>query len=201
VFKAKGSSGQFHAAPTQTFAGDSLSTGTVCFTNNGTTFGEAGLAAGGGVVAIAEPCVDGAAGANTGRVHVYTVSGSGLTPSAVIEGDAPDLFAGSNSFGATKALAVNDSGDRILIGAPVSPNGTTAPSSAGADVRVYAFTPSAGWFEESNLTSATSASFRLFGDVLLFTDDETAFVREGNFLDPIVGGRRKGQGLFYDLTP
>ena len=201
VFKSKGSSGQFFSAPTQTIPGASLSGETICANNNLTAFGDAGMAAGGGVVVIAEPCVDGAAGVNTGRVHVYRVGGSGLTAAGVIEGDAPNLFAGSNSFGARKALAVNAAGDRIMIGAPVSPDGAVSPTAAGADVRVYAFTPSAGWFEESNLTSATSATFRLFGDVLIFTDNETAFVREGNFLNPAVGGSRKGQGFFYDLTP
>lgn len=201
VFKAKGNSGQFFATPTQSFSGASLPTGATCFGNNTTAFGEAGLAAGGGVVAIAEPCVDGAAGLNTGRVHVYKVSGPGLSPAGVIEGDAPNQFVGSNSFGGRRAVAVNDSGDRIMIAAPVSPVGTTASSATGADVRVYAYTPAAGWFEESNLTSATSATFRLFGDVVVFADDETAFVREGNFLNPAIGGSRKGQGLIYDLTP
>ena len=58
------------------------------------------------------------------------------------------------------------------------------------------------WTEESNLTSLTPAvgDLRSFGDTVFFTDDETAFVREGNFLSPIISGL-KGQGLFYDLTP
>lgn len=49
------------------------------------------------------------------------------------------------------------------------------------------------------LTPATG-DLRVFGDTVLFTDGETTFVRENNFLSPIVSGL-KGQGLVHELTP
>ena len=109
------------------------------------------------------------------------------------------VFFGANAFGARHAIAVSNTGSRMLIGSPLSPTGFFVAASAGADIRVYAF-DGVGWTNESNLTSFTStaADRRSLGDTVFFIDDETAFVREGNFLDPVVSGR-KGQGLFCDL--
>ena len=71
----------------------------------------------------------------------------------------------------------------------------------GSVVRVFAFDGST-WNHESNLDTYTPANgdFRAFGDAVYFADDETAFVRESNFLSPFTTGL-KAQGLFYDLTP
>lgn len=83
----------------------------------------------------------------------------------------------------------------------MSPVGFFDQTAIGDNVRVYRRDDGV-WSLESKLTTFTpgSAIFRSFGDTVFFTDDETAFVREGNFLDPFVSGL-KGQGLFYDLTP
>ncbi len=199
VYQAIGSSGKFFDPPAQLVAGPVV---TLADCPIGRGFGGEGLDAAGGVVAVADPCTTGAAGAFAGSVSVYRVTGSGpLVFEATIEGDEPDLYLGTNPFGSRHSLAVSDSGGRILVGSPVSPDGLFGPTAVGADVRVYAF-DGASWIEESNLTSPTPASaiFRSFGDTVFFLDDETAFVREGNFLDPIITGL-KGQDLLYDLTP
>ncbi len=199
VYQSQGSSGKFFAAPKQTIAGP-----VVAFADCGFLgFGEDGLDAAGGVVAVADPCATGTAGAFAGAVSVYRLGGGTvpLTLEQTIEGDEPDLFFGGNVFEARHTLAVSPSGERILIGSPVSPLGFFDEGAVGADVRVYA-NDGSGWAYESNLTTSTPASaiFRSFGDAVFFADDETAFVREGNFIDPFVTGL-KGQGLFYDLTP
>jgi len=197
VYQSKGKGGQFFADPVQAIAGPSYDFADCGF---GGTFGSQGLDAGGGVVAIADPCFVGLAGVFAGAVSVYSLSEpSILTLEQMIEGDASLLFFGTNSFTARHAIAVSDTGSRILIGSPLSPTGFFEAGSIGADVRVYGFDGTA-WTAESNLTTSTPASaiFRTYGDTVFFTDDDTAFVREGNFLDPVIGGL-KSQGLFYDL--
>ena len=199
VYQAIGSSGKFFAAPAQTIAGPIYAFEDCRGVVGSNDFADSGLDAAGGVVAVADPCATGTAGAFAGAVNVYRLSeGMGpLTLEAVIEGDEPDLFFGSNVFGARHAIAVSESGGRILIGSPQSP---FTGFSDGADVRVYVF-DGAAWTEESNLTTLTPAGTnrRNFGDTVFFTDDETALVRESNFLSS--APPRKGQGLFYDLTP
>jgi len=200
VFQAQGSSGKFFAAPDQTIAGP-VTVVVDCPIVGNNSFGAAGLDAGGGVVAVGDGCASGAAGAFTGAVSVYRMGG-GPAPLAfeqTIEGDEPNLYMGANTFGARHAVAVNESGDRIMAGTPFSSDINIFDD--GADVRVYAF-DGATWNEESNLTSSTPATgdLRAFGDAVFFLDDETALVRENNFLSPIISGL-KGQGLIYDLTP
>jgi hypothetical protein len=188
--------GKFHANPVQMIAGPVV--GLADCGMGG--FGQNGLDAAGGVVVIADPCVSGTAGIFAGAVSVYRLSGG--TPPLVfeekIEGDEPHLYFGSNWWGSRNAVAVSDSGERILIGSPMSPNGFLDD---GADVRVYVDDDLNGWTEEFNLSTLTQATedTRALGDTVFFVDDETAFVRENNFISPVVTGR-KGQGFFYDLT-
>lgn len=198
VYQTIGESGKVFGTPAQAVAGPIIAFAD-CFLAPG--FGEDGLDAAGGVVAIANPCATGVAGAFAGAVYVYRlVEGSGpLVLETTIEGDEPDLYFGANTFGARHAVAVSEFGGRILIGSPLSPDGGLFPTATGADVRVYSF-DGLTWTEESNLTSPTIAAFRNLGDTVFFLDDETGFVRESNFLDPIVTGL-KGQGQIYDLTP
>jgi hypothetical protein len=200
VYESKGNSGKFFAVPKQTIAGPvtNIADCPIVGTNS---FGAAGLDAGGGVVAVGDGCASGAAGAFTGAVSIYRLSG-GPVPLAfeqTIEGDEPDLFMGANTFGARHAVAVSESGGRILAGAPLSSDISIFDD--GADVRVFAF-DGASWGEESNLTSSTPATgdFRSFGDAVFFLDNEAALIREGNFLSPFITGL-KSQGLIYDLTP
>jgi len=199
VYQTIGESGKVFDAPEQAVAGP-VTVLADCPTDG---FGVQGLDAAGGVVAVADPCAIGAAGPFAGAVSIYRlVEGSGpLVPETTIEGDEPDLYFGANTFESRHAVAVSDSGRRILIGSPLAPVGFLDLSSFGADVRVYAF-DGAVWINESKLTTFTSvfAWSRQFGDTVFFVDDETAFVREGNFIDPVISGF-KGQGLTYDLTP
>lgn len=171
-----------------------------CGAGSSSSFGTAGVDAGSDVVAIADPCYSGVAGASSGRVNIYRLV-PGATPlsfETTIEGDQAQIFFGSNDFGSQHAVAVSQSGNRILISASKDPIGFIG---VGTNVRVYAFEGGA-WINESNLLTPTppSATFRGFGDTVFFTDDETALVRENNFIDPVVSGR-KGQGFFYGLTP
>jgi len=195
--KIKGNSGKFSAAPEQTIAGPVVAVAD-CGVAHG--FSQDGLDAAGNVVVVANPCVSGTAGAFAGVVSVYRLSGrdTPLKLEERIEGDEANLYFGSNWWGSRNAVAVSDSGERILIGSPRSPTGSIDD---GADVRVYVGGPG-GWMEESFLSTPTPAAgdFRIFGDTVFFADDETAFVRENNFFSPIVTGL-KGQGFFYDLTP
>lgn len=199
VFQSKGSSGKFFVSPDQTIAGP-VTVVADCPIVGTNSFGAAGLDAGGGVVAIGNGCASGAAGAFTGAVSVYRLGG-GPAPLAfeqTIEGDEPNLALGANAFGARHAVAVNAAGNRIMAGTPMSPS---INLDDGADVRVFAY-DGASWSEESNLTSSTPATgdLRAFGDAVFFLDNETALIRENNFLSPIVTGL-KGQGLIYDLMP
>jgi hypothetical protein len=198
--KKKGS-GKFDAEPKQTIAGP-----VIVFADCGafgSSFGHNGLDAAGGVVAVANPCATGAAGDFAGAVSVYRLgddAAAPLTLDETIEGDVPDLFLGGNAFASRHSVAVSESGECILAGSPLSPVGIFNPAAAGADVRVYV-SGVAGWMNASNLTTASPAAaiFRSFGDTVFFTnEDESAFVREGNFIDPVVSGL-KGQGLFFDL--
>jgi hypothetical protein len=207
VYQAIGSSGKFFELPAQVIAGPVISFDDCFF---GGAFGDDGLDAAGGVVAVADPCTTGVAGPLAGSVSIYRVTGSGpLVFEATIEGEESDLILGTNFLGSRHTLAVSDSGGRILVGSPLPPLAGDPPLTghpsemtfAGVDVRVYAFDGSS-WFEESNLTSPTPANtiLRQFGDTVFFLDDETAFVREANFLDLGPFGL-KSQGLLYDLTP
>ena len=197
-------SGKFFAAPRQTIAGPVIEIDDCPLARFG-GFGRAGLDASLNVVAVADPCITGPAGAFAGAISVYRLGGDDddesapLALDATIEGDAPDLFLGGNSIGSRHAVAVSESGGCILAGAPTSPNGFSAFDSTGADVRVYV-SDGAGWMNAANLTTPTppATTFRSFGDTVFFADNETAFVREGNIIDPVVTGR-KSQVLFYDL--
>lgn len=195
--KDKNKPGKFFAMPAQTIAGPVVAAAD-CEFNRG--FGRDGLDAAGGVVVVADPCASGAAGSFAGAISVYRLGGGAapLVLEETIEGDEPNLYFGSNFWGSRHAVAVSDSGERILIGSPRSTSGFLDD---GADVRVYVDGPG-GWAEEFRLGTATLATgeIRAFGDTVFFADDETAFVRENNFLSPVVTGR-KGQGLFHDLTP
>ena len=202
AYKAIGKSGRFVPEPMQTIAGPVNSTVDCPNALNG-GFGRSGLDASWDVVAVADPCTSGAAGPLTGSVSIYYI-GRGRNPLnfyETIEGDEPDLSLGANIFTARHTVAVSDNGHRILVGAPNSPVGSFSGDAVGADVRVY-YCDGVTWELESRLTTFTPASaiFRTFGDAVFFTDNETAFVREGNFLDPVISGL-KGQGLFFDLTP
>lgn len=199
VYEAKDENkpGKFFDMPVQTIVGPAVALAD-CNVTDG--FGQDGLDAAGGIVVVADPCASGTAGPFAGAISVFRLSGGTepLVLEATIEGDEPHLYFGSNWWGARHAVAVSDSGERILIGSPQSPSGDLDD---GADVRVYVG-GTGGWTEESNLSTLTPANgdFRGFGDTVFFADDETAFVRENNFLSPVVTGW-KGQGFFYDLTP
>jgi hypothetical protein len=198
VYQSIGVSGRFFDTPEQTIAGP-VATPADC--PSGNTFGRAGLDAGGGVVAVANPC--GGAVPLAGEVSIYRLQeGAGpLVFEQVVEGEVANAAAGADTFFSRNSVAVNDAGDRILVGVPLAPNGFFGPDAIGDDVIVIA--DSGGvWAVESTLDTPTpdSAIFRSFGDRVFFIDDDTALVREGNFLDPIISGL-KSQGLIYDLTP
>ena len=202
AYKAKGNSAEFFATPQQALPGP-VTLAADCPIAGVGGFGRSGLDASHDVVVVADPCAAGAAGLFAGTLSIYSV-GNGrmpLTLQQTVEGDAPDLSLGANAFGSRHAVAVSDGGHRILAGAALSPLGFFDGAAVGADVRVYYYDGGA-WTLESTLTTftPTSAIFRSFGDTVFFTDDETAFIREGNFIDPVITGL-KGQGLLYDLTP
>lgn len=201
LYTAMGPPGQFSPTPAQSITGDVVDPSCAAL-SGAPVLGEAGLAAGGGVVAIGEPCASGTAGPYTGRITVYRLIKGALEVEQVIEGDAANLFLGANFFGSADAVAVNPEGTRILAGSPVSPSGTKDPFAEGGDVRVYSSVNSAGWTLSALLSSPTPAGtiFREFGDTVYFLSDRTVFVRENNFLDPVVTGL-KGQGLVYDVGP
>ena len=199
VFRARGKSGLFDAEPVQVLEGPIEDPGTCGIGSNG--FANSGVAASNGTLAIADPCHDGAAGPNSGAIHVYSI-GNGPTPlsiEAMIEGDEPNLFLGANTFGAQYALAVSPSGDRILAGTPRAPGGPGVTD--GDDVRGYV-RDGGGWSNDVLLTTDTPANgdLRGFGDAVYFLGDSTGFVRENNTLSPIISGL-KGRGIIYDLDP
>ncbi|MDJ0911100.1 MAG: hypothetical protein QNI99_18100 [Woeseiaceae bacterium] len=202
VYKAKGKSGRFEAEPTQIIAGPVNSIADCPNARNG-GFGRSGLDASQDTVAVADPCFNGEAGPLTGAINFYYI-GRGRSPLKfyqTIEGDEPNLSLGANIFTSRNTVAVSEDGHRVMVGAPLSPVGSFSGGAIGGDVRVY-YCDGEDWGLESRLISPTppSAIFRAFGDAVFFTDNETALVREGNFIDPVVEGL-KGQGLIYDLTP
>ncbi len=202
AYKAIGKSGRFVPEPRQTIAGPVYSIADCSDALNG-GFGRSGLDASRDVVAVADPCASGAAGPRTGSVSIYYIEEgrSPLNLEVTIEGDEPNLSLGANIFSARHTVAVSEDGHRVLVGSPNSPVNSFGGDAVGGDVRVY-YCDGNGWELESRLTTftPTSAIFRTFGDAVFFTDNETAFVREGQFLDPFISGL-KGQGLLYDLTP
>jgi hypothetical protein len=131
VYEAKdpGKPGKFREMPVQSIAGP-VTAFADCGVAGTFGFGAGGLDAAGGVVAVADGCAAGAAGLFTGATSVYRlIEGSGpLVYEATIEGDEPYLGSGGNAFGSRHALAVSESGGRILIGAPLSPNGFLDPT-------------------------------------------------------------------------
>lgn len=200
VYKSIFNSGYFETSPRQTIAGPVVNFDD-CWIAGTQGFGVSGLDASGGTVVVADPCATGVAGPLAGNLSVFRLE-RGATPlvlEATIEGDLPDMTLGASFTGSRHAVAVSESGSRILAGAPMWPLGYPDYGSIGADVRLYVH-DGTGWTNEAWLTTLTpdTAIIRAFGDSVYFTDDETAFAREGNLIDPYETGL-KGQGLFYVL--
>jgi hypothetical protein len=186
--------GKFFDFPVQTIAGPAVATAD-CPENHG--FGRDGLDAAGGVVVVADPCA--------GVVSVYRVS-DGPDPlvwDAIIEGN---VYFGANFWGSRNAVAVSDSGERILVGSPLLPNGDLGPGGwvgDGVDVRVFRYL-SGEWTETVNLTTPTPSGLgyaRGFGDTVFFASDVTALARQNNSRILPVSQHWKGIVLFYSLVP
>lgn len=206
VYRRSASPGGFQPLPVQTIAGAVVAEADpenpICASQTN-AYGEAGLAAAAGRVAIAEPCWTTAAGAFASRIDVYKVAAAAAAPLTLeqaLAGFPANSFAGSNNFGSRTALSLSEDGNRLLIGSPRAPaGGLNHPGQAGTDVLLYRRDPALGWVHEASLAAPAAATGRQFGDAVLFLDGNRAVVREGNFLDPVVGGARKGRLLIYDL--
>jgi hypothetical protein len=196
---------KFYDFPVQTIAGPVVATAD-CPANHG--FGRDGLDAAGGVAVVADPCVSGAAGDFAGAAMVYRVidGPAPLVLDRIIEGNEENLYAGANFWGSRNAVAVSGSGERILIGSPLSPNGNLdllGWVGDGADVRVFRYLAGV-WTEEVNLTTPTLSGLRYargFGDTVFFASDVTALARQNNVRLVPVSQRWKGAVLFYSLVP
>lgn len=197
--------GKFYDFPVQTIAGPVVATAD-CPANHG--FGRDGLDAAGGVVVVADPCVTGAAGDFAGAAMVYRVidGPAPLVLDRTIEGNEANLYAGANFWGSRNAVAVSGSGERILIGSPLSPNGNLGSGGwvgDGADVRVFRDLEGV-WTEKVNLTTPNPSGLgyaRGFGDTVFFASDVTALARQNNVRSVPVTQRWKGSVSFYSLVP
>jgi hypothetical protein len=207
VFAAKDAKkpGKFYEFPVQTIAGPVVATAD-CPANRG--FGRDGLDAAGGVVVVADPCVSVAAGDFAGAAMVYRVIAgpAPLVLDAIIDGNDENLYSGANFWGSRNAVAVSDSGERILIGSPLSPNGSLGSGGwvgDGVDVRVFRYLEGV-WTEKVNLTTPTEPGLgyaRGFGDTVFFASDVTALARQNNVRLVRVSQQWKGAVLFYSLLP
>jgi hypothetical protein len=129
--------------------------------------GFAGMAAGGYSFAAALPCADGAAGARTGRVDVYSVAPSGLPLQLVrsFEGEAADAKLGSSVTAGQESMAFDQDGCRLLVGSALK----------GGDVRLYMRTDNF-WDLRANLTLPSVLTRTWFGQSVSFPGSLRAIV-------------------------
>ena len=198
VFQAKGASGQFFATPNQIVYGEVFNPST-CPIGPDYLFGSTGFDSRGGTTVVAEPCASGSSGPFVGKLSIFgTANGSSpLQLETEIYGDDPGSFLGGNIFSSVASVSVSESGDRFLAGSPLADGMPPVPD--GGPVYLFGDGPG-GWELETTLTTDTPAvgAFRGYGDTVLFVGDDTAVVRENNYLQPIETGL-KGRALIYDL--
>lgn len=125
--------------------------------------------------AVAHICANGVAGQRVGRVDVYTVSNSAVTPlvpETSIEGTIVDGMLGQSLFSGQEAIAMDRDGRQMLIASTVGQLGQNMP---GVDVLWYERGPT-GWRVRNRLVSNVGPTpFRAFGHAVTFAQTESGF--------------------------